>query len=143
MRNIRSHLSHSGASPFYVSGALLLLVLCACVLLTNHAVPTFGVRVRPADSHFVIGGYDRSLSHIVTVLPGDTPRLYVSSLPVQGGLEGFAACLDSWKGDAPSRVSVILVVDEAVTAGLIQRLTDMILSRGFNCSFAGTPAVGL
>lgn len=140
MRHIRSTLTHSGASALFSSGALLLLVLCACALLTNHLVPRFGMRVRPAESHFVMGGYDRSLSHIVTILPGDTPRFYDESTPVPDGMSGFAACLDSWKCDTPGRVTVILVIDEAVAAGTVQRAVDMILSRGYNCSFSGTPA---
>lgn len=140
MRHISSRLTHSGASALFVSGALLVLVLCACALLTNHLVPRYGTRVRPAESHFIMGSYDRSLSHIVTILPGDTPRLYAESTPLADGLNGFAAALDSWTCDTPGRVTVILVIDEAVSAGTVQRAVDMILAHGFNCSFSGTPA---
>lgn len=123
-----------------VSGVLLLLVLCACVLLTNHLVPEYGLLVRPADSHFTMGMYDRSQSHLVTVLPGDEPRLYIDSAPVEGGMSAFPALLDSWANATPSQVMVIFVVDEAVTAGVVQRLTDMVLQHGYSCSMAGTPA---
>lgn len=141
MRHIRSTLTHNGASALFVSAALLMVVLVACALLTNHLVPTYGVRVRPANTHFVMGSYDRSYFHIVSVLPGETPSLYAESTPVEGGVDGFPKLLETWKADRPSRVTVILVPDEAVPTGTVNRLADMILSCGYNCSISGTPAI--
>jgi hypothetical protein len=60
---------------------------------------------------------------------------------VRGGYEGFEKQLASWDCDNPSRVSVILVLDKAVPSGVAHRLTDMILSHGFTCSYAGVPAI--
>lgn len=142
MRRIRSQLNHSGASALVVSGCLLLLVMCACVMLTNHMVPNYGVRVRPADSHFAIGEYDRAAAHIVTILPGNEPTIYVESNILPGGMTAFAGQLDAWAAEnKAAKVTVILVIDEAVAAGTVQRLTDMVLLRGMECSIAGTPAV--
>lgn len=141
MRHIRSTLTDSGASALFVSAALLMIVLVACVLLTNHLVPSYGIRVRPADTHFVMGAYDRSNFHIVSVLPGETPTLYAESAPVEGGIDGFPGLLETWNDGHPSRVTVILVPDEAVPTGTINRLADMVLSRGYNCSISGTPAL--
>lgn len=121
----------------------LFLVLCIMVMLPNHIVPRFGVLARPSESHFVMGSYDRSTGHVVTVAPGpgDTPRVFVESKEVPGGLKGFEDCLREWDCETPSRVRVLLVVDAAVPAGVLQRLTDMVLSHGFSCGFSGIPAV--
>lgn len=142
MRRVRSQLNHSGASALVVSGCLMLMALCACLMMTNHLVPNYGVRVRPADSHFAIGEYDRNTAHIVTVLPGDEPTLYEESKPLPGGLPAFARRLEAWSAEKKtSRGTVIFVIDEAVSAGTVQRLTDMVLSHGMECCVAGTPAV--
>lgn len=118
----------------------LFLVLCLTVLLPNHIVPRFGMRVRPAESHFVMGSYDRDAGHVVSVAPGDTPRVYVESEEVPGGVKGFEAYLKKWDCDTPSRVRVTLVVDAAVPAGTMQELADMVMRHKFTCSFAGLPA---
>lgn len=142
MRRVRSQLNHSGASALVVSGCLMLMALCACLMMTNHLVPNYGVRVRPADSHFSIGEYDRTAARIVTILPGDEPTLYVESNLLPGGMSAFAELLDEWaKNNNAAKVTVILVIDEAVAAGTVQRLTDMVLTRGMDCCIAGTPAV--
>lgn len=141
MRRVRSTLKESGFPILVVAAVNLFLVLCVCVLLSNHLVPRFGYTVQPQESRFVIGSYNRDYTHIVSVAPGDTPRIYVGAELVRGGYDGFAGYLDKWKIANPSRVSVILVMDKAVSAGVAQRLTDMILSRGYSCSYAAVPAI--
>lgn len=143
MRKVRSGLTNGGASILVLTGANLFVLLCVCVLLTNHLVPRFGSRVSPAESHFVMGRYDRDTAHIVSVAAGDEPRIYNGSLMVQGGMSGFASLLDSWAADAdsPKRVNVVLVFDKAVSSGTVQQITDMVLSRGFSCSHAAVPAL--
>ncbi len=124
-----------------MAGINLFLVLCVCVLLTNHLTPRYGVTVQPQNSRFVIGSYDRDNMHIVSVAPGNVPRLYVGSELVNGGYEGFEEFLTSLDVPNPSRVSIVLVIDKAVSAGAVQRLTDMVLAHGFTCSYAGVPAL--
>lgn len=141
MRRVRSTLKQGGFPVLVVAGVNLLLVLCVCVLLSNHLGPRFGFTVQPQESHFRIDSYDRNNTHIVSVAPGDSPRIYVGSNLLRGGYEDFEAQLCSWDCPSPSRVSVILVLDKAVSAGAAQRLADMILSHGFTCSFAGVPAL--
>lgn len=143
MRRVRSTLRDGGAPILLIAGVNLFLVLCLCVLLTNHLVPRYGVTVRPAESHFVMDGYDRSLVHIVSVAPGDEPRIYVGSELLPGGISAFRLQLDEWKKQAknPSEVTVVLVVDEAVSAGAVQQLTDMVLCCGFVCSYSAVPAL--
>lgn len=124
-----------------MAGINLFLVLCVCVLLTNHLTPRYGVTVQPQNSRFVIGSYDRDNMHIVSVAPGNVPRLYVGSELVNGGYEGFEEFLTSLDVPNPSRVSIVLVIDKAVSAGAVQRLTDMVLAHGFTCSYAGVPTL--
>lgn len=124
-----------------VTAVNLFLVLCVCVLLPNHLGPHYGYTVQPQESHFVIGSYNRDFTHIVSVAPGDVPRIYVGSELVRGGYEGFQKRLESWNTGSPARVTVILVLDKAVSAGVAQHLTDMVLSCGFSCSHAAVPAI--
>ena len=143
MRKVRSGLTSGGASILVLTGANLFVLLCVCVLLTNHLVPRYGCRVSPADSHFVMGRYDRDTAHIVSVAAGDSPRIYDGSRMVKGGLTGFGDLLDSWAAatDSPKRVNVVLVLDKAVASGTVQQITDMVLTRGFTCSYAAVPAL--
>ena len=141
MRRVRSSLKNGGFPILVIALVNLFLVLCVCVLLSNHLVPRFGYSVQPQESHFVIGAYDRDNTHIVSVAPGDTPRLYVGSELVRDGYAGFEKHLSSWDAPNPSRISVILVLDKAVSSGVSMRLTDMILSRGYTCSYAAVPAI--
>ncbi|MBQ2813477.1 MAG: hypothetical protein IJE66_00535 [Akkermansia sp.] len=143
MRKVRSGLTNGGASILVLTGANLFVLLCVCVLLTNHLVPRYGCRVSPAESHFVMGRYDRDTAHIVSVAAGDEPRIYDGSMLVQEGVPGFAALLDDWAAatDIPKRVNVVLVFDKAVSSGTVQKLTDMVLTRGFSCSHAAVPAL--
>ena len=141
MRRVRSTLNEGGFPILVVAAVNLFLVLCVCVLLSNHLGPHYGYTVQPQESHFVIGSYNRDYSHIVSVAPGDSPRIYVGAELVRGGYEGFEKCLDEWGNGNPSRVSVILVLDKAVSSGVSQRLTDMILARGYMCCHAAVPAI--
>lgn len=141
MRRVRSTLKEGGFPILVVAAVNLFLVLCICVLLSNHLGPHYGYTVQPQESHFMIGAYNRDFTHIVSVAPGDSPRIYVGGELVRGGYEGFEKYLDEWKGSNPSRVSVILVLDKAVSSGVSMRLTDMILSRGYTCSYAAVPAI--
>lgn len=141
MRRVRSTLKEGGFPIVAVAAVNLFLVLCVCVLLPNHLGPRFGYTVHPQESHFVIGSHNRDYTHIVSVAPGDVPRIYVGSELIRGGFEGFEQYLESWKTPNPSRVSVVLVLDKAVSSGVSQRLTDMILSHGYTCSYAAVPAI--
>lgn len=139
MRIPHDRLPDRGPVIVIVACVGLFLVLCLTVLLPNHIVPRFGMRVRPAESHFVMGSYDRDAGHVVSVAPGDTPRVFVESEEVPGGVKGLEAFLRQWDCANPSRVRVVLVVDAAVSAGTMQELADMVLRHKFTCSFAGLP----
>lgn len=141
MRRIRSRLNDTGSSALVVCAVALILALAVCVLLTYHVGPRYGVRVRPEASHFVMGAYDRSQTHIVSIAAGDEPRLYVGAEQVPGGMAGLEDQLCRWDCDTPARVTVVLVADTAVAAGTLQKLADMVLSHGFNCCLGAVPSV--
>ena len=143
MRIRHNSLPDRGPAIVIVAVVLLFLVLCILVLLPNHIVPRYGMLARPSESHFVMGSYDRATGHVVSVALGanGSPRVFVESKEIPGGLQGFEACLSQWDCDTPSRVRVLLVVDAAVPSGILQQLTDMALSHGFSCGFSGIPAV--
>ncbi len=141
MRRVRSSLKGNGFHIVVIALLNLFLLLCICVLLHHHRLPRYGANVRPAETHFVMGSYDRSTSHIITVTPGESPRFYIEENGIANGLEGVEAVLKSWDCAVPARVTVVLVCDEAVSAGTLQILADMVLSHGFTCTFAGRPAL--
>lgn len=141
MRRVRSTLKSGGFPIVAIAAVNLFLVLCISVLLTNHLTPRFGVAVQPQETHFTIGNYNRDHTRIVSVAPGIVPRIYVGSELVQGSYAGFEDQLAAWDAANPERIMVVLVIDKAVPTGVIQRLTDMVLSHGFSCSYAGVPAL--
>lgn len=140
MRRVRSNLKGSGFSIIILAGVNLFVLLCMCLLLTSYRAPRHGFNIRPSTSHFAIGAYDRSLSHIVTITPGHPPRFYVEDHEVANGLEGMDKELDAWANATPASVTVIIVCDEAVAVGDVQQLADKVLSRGYTCAFFGRPA---
>ena len=141
MRRVRSNLKGSGFAIIILAGVNLFVLLCMCVLLNSYRPPRYGINIRPATSHFVIGSYDRSTSHIITVTPGETPRFFLEDREVTDGLQGIDAALDEWVCPTPSRVTVIIACDEAVSVGCIQQLADKVMMRGYTCAFFGRPAL--
>lgn len=141
MRRVRSKLKDSATSVVALAGINLLLLLCLCVLLNTHRLPKYGVNICPAESHFVLARYDRSYSHVITVTPGEVPRLYLEDSEIVGGVEGLEPLLKQWDDGHPARVSVILVCDAAVPVGVVQKIADRVMLHGFNFSLSGRPAV--
>jgi hypothetical protein len=111
------------------------------VLLNTHRLPKYGVNICPAESHFVLARYDRSHSHVITITPGECPRLYLEDYEIPGGVQGLEPLLKSWDDGYPSRVSVILVCDAAVPVGVVQQVADRVLLHGFNFSLSARPAI--
>lgn len=139
MRRIRSNLKGSGFPIVMLAGVNLFVILCMCVMITASRAPRHGIRIKETESHFIMGQYNRDLSHIITITPGVHPRLFLTDREVKGGMDGIDAVLDEWKIARPQNVTVILVCDEAVNIGTVQTLMDKILLRDFNCTFFGSP----
>lgn len=140
MRRVRSKLPDSATSVVALAGINLVFLLCLCVLLNTHRLPKYGFNICPAESHFVMARYDRAYSHVITITPGMTPRLYLEGFEIPGGLNGLDEVLNSWDDGHPGRVSVIVVCDAAVSVGVVQQVADKAISHGFNFSLAGRPS---
>lgn len=132
--------ANTGTALLAVAGVNVFVLLCVCVLLTSYRPLLYGVNIQPAGTHHVMESYDRSGSHVITVSPGEVPRFFLEDREIDGGLDGIDAILDTWDCPTPSRVTVIIACDEAVSIGTIQALTDRILLHGFNCALSGRPA---
>ncbi len=139
MRHARSSLGSGGFTVLIAAGVCLFLLLCTCVMLSNHLLPRYGMNVRPASTHFLMSSYDRNQTHILTITPGAPPCYYLEGRMIPGGIEGVEKKLQSWDCATPSHVCVLLVADQAVPSGDVQRLTDRILLHGFTCMIAGRP----
>ncbi len=140
MKHFRStKLGNGGPTIIVLAGFNLFLLLCMCVLLGTHVLPRYGVNVRPAASHFVMSTYDRSQTHLITITPGMPPCYYLEGKMIPGGLNGVEEQLRAWDCPSPSRVVVLLVADDAVPSGDLQRLADRVLLHGFTCMVAARP----
>ncbi len=143
MRKVRSRLTDGSTTILMMCGVSLFVGLCAFVLLTHHIVPQYGYSVRPAASNFAMQQYNRDNTLIVSVAAGETPRIYVGSRKIDGGLSAFAAMLDQWKKNNEAKGcvgGVVLVADSAVAFGTVQQMTEKVLERGMSCSYAAAPA---
>ncbi len=142
MKRIRStKLGSGGPVILVVAGINLFLLLCMCVLLGTHVLPRYGVDVRPAESHFVMTTYDRNQTHLITVTAGMPPCYYLEGKLIPGGLNGVEEQLRAWDCSSPARVVVLVVADDVVPSGDVQRLVDRILLHRFTCVMAGRPAL--
>lgn len=144
MRRVRSTLSTPGYPIVFAAGANLFLLICFLVWLPVHRLPRFGMNVYSPESHFVMDSYNRNNLHIVTITPGDTPRVYTDGILLSGGLTALSAKLDEWSAATPGRkenMTILLECDPSVSAGTQQKLIDMVLLRKFTCSLVGRPAV--
>lgn len=139
MRRARSQLKTGGFAIIILAGVNLFVLLCMCVLLTGYRAPVFGLNVHPADTRFIIGAYDRDNTHIITVTPGDTPRYFLRNREIPNGAEGLDAELAAWKTNSTTPVTVIIVCDEAASAGALQQVADKVLAHGHHCVIYGRP----
>ena len=141
MRRVRSNLKGSGFAIIILAGVNLFVLLCMCLLMTSYRAPRHGLNVRATTSHYALGAYDRSQSHVITVTPGDPPRIYMEDREVAHGIEGLDSELDAWSASAPAGVTVIIVSDEAVAVGIVQKVMEKVIKHGYTCALFGRPAL--
>ncbi len=139
MKRDRLTLSDGGWPLIVIAVINLMLVLCIIFVLQNHQSPHFGMNVRMAASSFVMGGMNRQEAQVLTVAAGDTPRFFMGSKPIKGSWSALNKELQVLRDEQPDRTNIIIVADESVTIGTLQRLMDEVLSAGFNCSVAARP----
>ena len=88
--------------------------------------------------------YNRDNLHIITITPGESPRVYAGGKMLENGLKSLESTLDTWAAQAPARkdaVTILIECDPAVSAGVQQQVIDMVLLRKFTCSLVGRPAL--
>ena len=144
MRRVRSTLGSPGYPIVIAAGASLFLLLCFIAWASVHSTPRYGVNVYLPESHFVMEEYNRNNFHIITITPGENPRIYIEGRILPGGLDALPAKLDEWAAATPGRkqnTTIIIEGDPAVSYGTICQLDDMILKRQFSLSHQGRPAV--
>ncbi len=144
MRRVRSTLSSPGYPILIAAGVNLFLLFCFMVWSSVHKLPRYGVNVYVPESHFVMDSYNRDNLHIITITPGDSPRVYAGGKMLENGLKSLESTLDTWAAQAPARkdaVTILIECDPAVSAGIQQQVIDMVLLRQFTCSLVGRPAL--
>ncbi len=139
MQRVRSTLPDLGFPLVLIAWANMLLLLCICVLLNNHTLPQFGYDIHSAESHFSITTIDRTHTHIITISAGDKPRFFLNMEELPDSWEEIDASLKELSPEEASRTHIVIVQDEAVSAGTTQRLVDLILMNGYRCSLAARP----
>ncbi len=141
MRRPKSTLGSNSLPILILSGFSLILALSAIFALRFHITPHYGQQVQMASSHFVMGMFDRSMRHTITITAGEKPHFYQNNKLIHNGWQGLEQYLNTLDCANPSRVNIILVHDEAVSQGTTQRLIDLVLQHGFNCTLAARPAI--
>lgn len=143
MRRVRSTLSSPGYPIVIAAGANLFLLFCFMVWAPVHKLPRYGVNVYSPESHFVMDSYNRDNLHIITICPGETPRVYAEGVLLNGSCDALSAKLDEWAAATTGRkedTTILIECDPAVSAGTQQKIIDMVLLRQFTCSLVGRAA---
>lgn len=139
MKQNRLTLGDGGWPIIVIATINLMLLLCIIFVLNNHASPHFGMNVRMASSSFVMSNLNRQETQVLTIAAGDTPRFYLGSQAITGSWEGLNTKLEQLREEQPDQTNIVIVADESVTVGNLQRMMDAILSMGFNCTIAARP----
>lgn len=116
--------------PLYVAPVLnVLLLLLIFFLLGSGFVLRSGVSVQLPVLQSSLPPVSRS--HLVTLVPGETPRLYLNESPVT--LEELPERL----GKPDERIrQVIVLADQSTPFGLVSRVTNVALRAGFQIVYA-------
>lgn len=139
----RTHLTLSdGGWPIVVMAVVnMLLVLCIIFMLRNHISPYFGMNVKMASSSFVMGSLNRDDTRVLTIAAGDSPRFYFGAKYVAKHWDGLESELKAFAQESHNQITIVIVADESVTVGTLQRTVDLILALGYNCTVAARPPV--
>ncbi len=139
MKRNRLTLSDGGWPIIVIASINLLLVLCIIFVLNNHTSPHFGMNVRMAESSFIMSNINRQATQVLTVAAGDTPRFYLGSKQINGTWAALEQELKTLREEQPNQTNIVLVADECVTVGTLQRMMDLMMTLGFNCTIAARP----
>lgn len=137
----RTHLTLSdGGWPLIVMAMVnMLLVLCIIFTLRYHITPHFGMNVRMASSSFVMGTLNKDDTRVLTITAGDSPCFYFATQAIPNAWDGLEQELKQLNAQSSHQYNIVIVADEAVTIGTLQRAMDLILTQGHNCTIAARP----
>ncbi len=107
----------------------VVLLLLVFFLLSSNFVVRSGVPVDLPVSSSILPPADKS--HIITVLPGIAPRVFLNEREIQ------ITELDAALEDAGAeRRHVIIMADRTAAFGVVMRISEMVAARGFDVAFA-------
>jgi biopolymer transport protein ExbD len=107
----------------------VVLLLLVFFLLSSNLVVRSGVPVDLPVSSSILPPVEKS--HVITVLPGNTPRIYLNEREI--ALSDLETFLDEAK---PDRRHVIIMADRTAAFGVVMRISEVVTARGFEAAFA-------
>ena len=107
----------------------VVLLLLVFFLISSNFVVRSGVPVDLPVSSSILPPVENS--HVITVLPGSSPRLYLNEREIQ--LSDLEAALEEAK---PERRHVIIMADRTAAFGVVMRISEMVTARGFDLAYA-------
>jgi biopolymer transport protein ExbD len=107
---------------------VILLLLVFFVLSSNFVVKS-GVRVDLPVSSSILPPVNSS--HIITVLPGSSPRLFFNEREI--AFADLEAALDQ---ASPERRHVVILADRTAAFGVVMKISELVTSRGFDLAYA-------
>jgi biopolymer transport protein ExbD len=108
----------------------VLLLLVFFVLSSNFVVKS-GIPVDLPVSSSILPPI--SGSHIITVLPGSSPRLFFNEQEI--AFADLEAALDKDKA-SPDRRHVVILADRTAAFGVVMKISEAVTSRGFDLAYA-------
>ena len=107
---------------------VVLLLLVFFVLSSNFVVKS-GVRVDLPVSSSILPPVNGS--HIITVLPGSSPRLFFNEREI-----AFADLEVALDQAPPDRRHVVILADRTAAFGVVMKISELVTSRGFDLAYA-------
>jgi biopolymer transport protein ExbD len=107
---------------------MVLLLLVFFVLSSNFVVKS-GVPVDLPVSSSILPPANGS--HVITVLPGASPRLFFNEREI--AFADLEAALDE---ATPEHRHVVIMADRTAAFGVVMKISELVTSRGFDLAYA-------
>lgn len=107
---------------------MVLLLLVFFVLSSNFVVKS-GVPVDLPVSSSILPPANGS--HVITVLPGASPRLFFNEREI--AFADLEAALDE---ATPEHRHVVIMADRTAAFGVVMKISELVTSRGFELAYA-------
>ncbi len=107
---------------------VIILLLVFFVLSSNFVVKS-GVPVDLPVSSSILPPV--SGSHIITVLPGNSPRIFFNEREI-----GFADLETALDEASPQHRHVVIMADRTAAFGVVMRISELVTTRGYDLAYA-------